>query len=423
MERVTIYEPNLEFSELSERSNTDMIVIHHTGNPTDDDLSAEEIHASHLAQGWAGIGYHFVIRKDGTIERGRPEYAVGSHAYGENSHTIGIHVCGNFEVGTPTEIQIERLALLIANLCEDWGIPTDREHIVGHRELMPTACPGENLFAIIDTIVGKANWYRYNAEEQKNADFGSKEAVRTKNSELPEVKIWKFFKGKGLNDFAVAGIMGNLYAESGLISTNLQNNFEDEFGSDEDYTARVDSGEYSKEEFVHDSAGYGLAQWTYYTRKEALYDYAKSKGVSIGDLDMQLEFLWSELIYYDALMHRLHDAKSVREASDAFLLDFERPADQGEGQRARRAGYAQEFYEDNFKRSFDDGIQAVLDAFECKGGSKMERYNTVEELPEWAKGTIERMIQQKILNGDGEKLDLSKDMLRMFVIIERMRQR
>ena len=133
MERVSITETNLNFGGLSERAVTDMIVIHHTGNPTDDDLSAEEIHASHLAQEWAGIGYHFVIRKDGTIERGRPEWAVGSHAYGENSHTIGIHVCGNFEIGEPTEIQLGKLAHLIGNLCADYDIPTDREHIVGHR--------------------------------------------------------------------------------------------------------------------------------------------------------------------------------------------------------------------------------------------------------------------------------------------------
>lgn len=446
MERVTIYEPDLEFSELSERSNTDMIVIHHTGNPTDDDLSAEEIHTSHLAQGWAGIGYHFVIRKNGMIERGRPECAVGSHAYGENSHTIGIHVCGNFEIGTPTGSQIERLALLIANLCEDWGIPTDRDHIVGHRELMPTACPGTNLFAVIDTIVGKANWYRYNEQGENPAEnkpieethlsnkpigtsqnFVSENTQETainkgfsgeprkiegeprKNEELPEVKIWKFFKVKGLNDFAVAGIIGNLYAESGLISTNLQNNFEDSLGSDEEYTAKVDSGEYSKGEFAHDSAGYGLAQWTYYTRKEALYDYAKSKGVSIGDLDMQLEFLWSELIYYDGLMHRLRDAKSVREASDAFLLDFERPADQGEGQRSKRAGYSQEFYEDYAAKIEGDENVVVTE----------KRYNTVEELPEWAKGTIERMIAQGIIKGDGDNLDLSLDMIRTFMIVER----
>ena len=69
MIRANIKETNLKFNPLNNRSATNLIVIHHTGNPQDDDLSAVEIHRSQLAQGWAGIGYHFVIRKDGTIER------------------------------------------------------------------------------------------------------------------------------------------------------------------------------------------------------------------------------------------------------------------------------------------------------------------------------------------------------------------
>lgn len=161
MERVPINDLNLEIdhNRLETRRITDQIVIHHTGNPWDDDLSAAEIDASHKAQGWTCIGYHYVIRKDGTVEEGRPHWTVGAHAYGENSHTIGIHVCGNFEIGEPTDGQIESLAMLLANLCTDYGLPIDRDHVVGHRELMPTACPGANLFVQMDTVVGKANFY------------------------------------------------------------------------------------------------------------------------------------------------------------------------------------------------------------------------------------------------------------------------
>ena len=161
MERITINDLNLEIDHscLETRRLTDMVVIHHTGNPSDDDLSAAEIDASHKARGWACIGYHYVIRKDGTVEQGRPHWTVGAHAYGENSHTIGIHVCGNFEIGEPTDEQIESTAMLLANLCTDYGLTIDRDHIVGHRELMSTACPGRNLFAQMDEIVGKANFY------------------------------------------------------------------------------------------------------------------------------------------------------------------------------------------------------------------------------------------------------------------------
>lgn len=157
---VDIKETKLDFSSLSERSYTDMIVIHHTGSP-DMDASAEQIHGWHLGNGWAGIGYHYVIRKDGTIERGRPEWAIGSHAYGENSHTIGIHLSGDFEQAEPTSQQIEKCALLIADICERYGLPIDRNTVVGHGELMATDCPGENLQALIDdgTITGKAVWY------------------------------------------------------------------------------------------------------------------------------------------------------------------------------------------------------------------------------------------------------------------------
>ncbi|MBR3622903.1 MAG: N-acetylmuramoyl-L-alanine amidase, partial [Selenomonadaceae bacterium] len=160
MERVKIKETNLDFGSLSNRAVTDMIVLHHTGE-NDIDASAEQIHGWHLNQEWAGIGYHFVIRKDGTIERGRPEWAIGSHAYGENSHTIGIHLSGDFEQAKPTENQIESCAALIADLCERYSISCGREHIVGHGELMPTACPGKNLQALLDNgaLIDKANNY------------------------------------------------------------------------------------------------------------------------------------------------------------------------------------------------------------------------------------------------------------------------
>ena len=161
MERVPVNDLNLEIdhNRLETRRITDQIVIHHTGNPWDDDLSAAEIDASHKAQGWTCIGYHYVIRKDGIVEEGRPHWTVGAHAYGENSHTIGIHVCGNFEIGEPTDAQIESTAMLLANLCTDYGLTIDRDHIVGHRELMSTACPGRNLYEMMDVIIGKANFY------------------------------------------------------------------------------------------------------------------------------------------------------------------------------------------------------------------------------------------------------------------------
>lgn len=150
-----IRHPELNFFSLTRRFQTDMIVIHHTGGK-DIDASAAQIHEWHISQGWTGIGYHFVIRKDGTVEVGRPEWAVGSHAYGENYHTLGIHVSGDFETAEPTPEQIASCAELVADLCRDYDIPHDKAHIVGHCDLMATDCPGKNLYKKLPIIIQRA---------------------------------------------------------------------------------------------------------------------------------------------------------------------------------------------------------------------------------------------------------------------------
>lgn len=159
MERVNVKDTGVTFNgELTTRTMTDMVVLHHTGE-ADLDASAQDINRWHKQNGWAGIGYHYVIRKDGTIEQGRPHWTIGAHAYGDNSHTIGIHFSGDFETAQPTEAQIEAGAMLLANICTDYGLPIDREHIVAHCDLMPTSCCGKNLYNKIETVIGKANWY------------------------------------------------------------------------------------------------------------------------------------------------------------------------------------------------------------------------------------------------------------------------
>lgn len=160
-----------------------------------------------------------------------------------------------------------------------------------------------------------------------------------------EQKIWSFLMGKIGNAYGVAGLMGNLNAESALNPNNLQNSYERSLGmTDAQYTAAVDNGSYTN--FSKDSAGYGLAQWTYHTRKAALLAYAKSIGASIGSLDMQLSFLCKELSesYSTSVFAVLKTAKSVREASDAVLTKFERPADQSETAKSKRAAYGQTYY-------------------------------------------------------------------------------
>lgn len=157
--------------------------------------------------------------------------------------------------------------------------------------------------------------------------------------------IWRYLKGKGLTDYAIAGIMGNLYAESGLRSDILQVYYQQTLGmSSEQYTKAVDNGTYKN--FVRDMAGYGLAQWTFWSRKEGLLNLAIQRMVSIGDLNLQLDYLWSELQEF-GLVGKLNSCNSVREASDIILLDFEKPYDQSENVKKTRASFGEKFYAEN----------------------------------------------------------------------------
>lgn len=158
-------------------------------------------------------------------------------------------------------------------------------------------------------------------------------------------KIWNRLIKEGFNAYGAAGLMGNLEAESALKPKNLQNSYESKLGyTDDTYTAAVDNGSYSN--FVKDSAGYGLAQWTYWSRKQNLLNFAQAAGKSIGDLEMQLDFLCKELKEsYPPVYNTLKTAGSVKAASDIVLTQFERPADQSESVKTKRAGYGQEFYD------------------------------------------------------------------------------
>lgn len=147
------------------------------------------------------------------------------------------------------------------------------------------------------------------------------------------------------NPYGVAGAMGNIEAESGLRSNNLQNSVEKRLGmTDEEYTAAVDNGSYV--DFCTDRGGYGLCQWTSAGRKTGLLNFAKSKGVSIGNEDMQIEWLLHELrTSYKGVLSALKGAKSVKEASDVFMCKFERPANQSDANKAARAARGMKYYE------------------------------------------------------------------------------
>lgn len=154
--------------------------------------------------------------------------------------------------------------------------------------------------------------------------------------------IWRYLLDRIRNPIAVAGIMGNLKAESALRPDNVQNSFEARYGNDKTYTERVDSGVYGREKFSRDSAGYGLAQWTHWSRKAALWDHLKGKGLSIADLEGQLDFIIIEM-EASGLLAKLERMTDVTDATALVLRSYEKPADQSAAAVERRAKNAREY--------------------------------------------------------------------------------
>lgn len=142
------------FAEMpEERAETNRIIIHHTGLPKDRDMTAAEIHMLHRDRlGWAGIGYHYVIRKNGMIERGRGWNMVGAHAAENNKDSVGIALAGNFCIGSPTPAQINSLVSLLVTLCGVYQLVPDELSVIGHRDVNATACPGDMLYAMLPQI-------------------------------------------------------------------------------------------------------------------------------------------------------------------------------------------------------------------------------------------------------------------------------
>lgn len=135
---MNIVETNLTFNgTLIPRRSTDGVTYHHSAGETGDVYT---FHQQHIRdKGWMGVGYNYVILKDGTIQVGRPHQYVGAHAGPTaNPHTIGICIIGNMDNHVPTEMQIIAIKDLYRYLSSIYG----HLRVWGHREFMSTACPG-----------------------------------------------------------------------------------------------------------------------------------------------------------------------------------------------------------------------------------------------------------------------------------------
>lgn len=136
---MNIIETSLKFkNSMTNRSATKRIILHHAEASK---CTAEDIHRWHLNNGWAGAGYHFLVRKDGSIYRLRPENKVGAHAQGANSNSIGICFEGAYMTETMPQTQIDAGKELVAYLKAKYDI----SKVQAHRDVCSTSCPGKNF--------------------------------------------------------------------------------------------------------------------------------------------------------------------------------------------------------------------------------------------------------------------------------------
>jgi N-acetyl-anhydromuramyl-L-alanine amidase AmpD len=92
--------------------SVDYIVVHGSETKDDKDIGVEEIRRSHRQKGWLDVGFHFIIRRDGEVERGRPHDVPGAHVRGYNHVSLGICLVGQ----TYTDVQMKELRVLILDL-------------------------------------------------------------------------------------------------------------------------------------------------------------------------------------------------------------------------------------------------------------------------------------------------------------------
>ena len=123
------------------------IIIHAAATPADMDIGAAEIDRWHKERGWSGIGYHYVIRRDGSLETGRPEAEIGAHAYGHNGDSIGVCMVGGKPDCNYTSAQWACLESLAGYLVERHGAK-----LIGHRDVSAKPCPMFDVKAWAETL-------------------------------------------------------------------------------------------------------------------------------------------------------------------------------------------------------------------------------------------------------------------------------
>jgi N-acetylmuramoyl-L-alanine amidase len=127
--------------------NIHWVIIHQSASneKSHDDISV--IKQWHLARGFSDVGYHYVIKKDGTVQKGRDENTIGAHCKGHNNSSIGICLSGE---GEKTTAQLKALEILLIDICGRHEL--EKKDILAHGDLAQTACPGFDLHGWLSTL-------------------------------------------------------------------------------------------------------------------------------------------------------------------------------------------------------------------------------------------------------------------------------
>lgn len=335
-------------------SRIEYIAIHYVGA-----TGSAKQNCEYYAGGNRGASAHYFVDFNGDVYQSVEDQNIAWHCGADtykhpecrNANSIGIELCCR-TTGDPTiadanwyfeDATVESAIELTKELMAKYNIPAD--HVLRHYDITGKICPAPYVYN-----TGKHTWDQFQEAIRESSTSGSSSSNiqnGTNSQKDTDEIIWDAFRSAGFSEIATAAWLGNLKAESDLRANNLQNTYEKTFGvTDDEYTRAVDSGAYSKYAFYSDKAGYGLAQWTFWSRKKALYEYViEKKKASIGDLQAQIEFLLRELTYdYVALVAKLKVCTTIKEASDLILTQFEQPADQSDSVKNTRASYAETFY-------------------------------------------------------------------------------
>ena len=125
--------------------NIEFLVVHCSDTPDNNDIGAIEIHKMHIRFGWEGIGYHKIIRRNGDIENGRPEFWIGAHCYGKNNVSLGVCLVGKNRFS-------EKQFLSLENILRVWKDKYPKAKIKGHFQMIKTdkTCPNFNIDSFLE---------------------------------------------------------------------------------------------------------------------------------------------------------------------------------------------------------------------------------------------------------------------------------